>query len=123
MIITIHRSERLIYSLRRIPDRIRARWDTWSFEPNLYDHRLSDWFMLIWTGSRPVSVHAPFGSVVIPRQPSVDMPEYRHALKVHWDPTGILAEQVYGLALRNERGFRFADRPSLQPAVAKGGIP
>jgi hypothetical protein len=116
MLLTIHRSHRLLYSLPPA-HRLVYQADVWSFAASdrtaCVDARFSD----TRTASNEVLVHAPFGSEIIAAQLPVDWPEFRLRLRVYWDPSGLLAEQVYRLACQGVRGFRLAAGEAEPAAV------
>jgi len=107
VVLTIHSSERVIYTLRRIPDRLVYRSPIWSFESSAYSHCSDGSYMDVRTASEPCRVVVPFGSEVVVALPRVDWPEFRLRLRTYWDP-GLLAEQVWRLAVQGVRGFRIA---------------
>lgn len=112
MNLIIHRSERILYSSRRsetLRSRERFRTDVWSFAPVAHSRIETESYSDVRTDSIPVPVVAPFGSEVIASEAMagrIDWPEFRHRLKVYWDPTGIFGEQVWRLAVQGVRGFR-----------------
>jgi hypothetical protein len=110
ILITIHRSDRVIYALPP-HHRLIYRADIWSFESSPYRCCRDDHYADVRTDSIPLRVEAPFGSEVIPAAPRVDWPEFRFQLRVHtarFSDPGLLAEQVYRLACQGARGFRLA---------------
>jgi hypothetical protein len=110
MLLTIHRSERVIYTLPPA-HRLVHQSPIWAFESSEYTCCRDDRYADVRTDSIPLRVEAPFGSQVIPSagEPMPGWPEFGFRLRVHWDPVGLLAEQVWWLAANRERGFRLAE--------------